>query len=77
MAKTAAEAEKQVYRRMFQLMEELEEEGLHVDEIVRGTVGFLANVAFEATPSSLVLTAFSGPNNEPTDHKVFTGLHTP
>ena len=77
MAKTAAEAEADVYRRMFQFKEQLEEEGFHADEITRGVVGFLANVVFEMTPSSLVITAFSGPNEEPTDHKVYTGLHTP
>ena len=57
--------------------DESEEEGFHADEITRGVVGFLANVVFEMTPSSLVITAFSGPNEEPTDHKVYTGLHTP
>ena len=77
MAKTAAEAEADVYQRMFQFKEQLEEEGLHADEVTRGVVGFLANVVFEMTPSSVVITAFSGPNEEPTDHKVYTGLHTP
>ena len=35
MAKTAAEAEADVYRRMFQFKEQLEEEGFHADEITR------------------------------------------
>ncbi|SVE51222.1 uncharacterized protein METZ01_LOCUS504076, partial [marine metagenome] len=34
-------------------------------------------IVFENTPSSLVLTAFSGINEDQVEHKVFTGLHTP
>ena len=77
MAQTTEEAEGRVYQRMLQFKEALEEEGIHGDEIVRGVVGFVANTVFEATPSSVVITAFIGDQGEPTDHKVYTGLHTP
>ena len=77
MAKTTEEVEGKVYQRMLEFKESLEEEGIRVDEIVRGVVGFVASTVFEATPSSVVITAFSGEGGEATDHKVYTGLHTP
>ena len=77
MVKSASEIEQQVYRRMFEFSQQLEEEGIHIDELARGVAGFLASIVFESTPSSLVLTSFSGVNDEHIENKVFTGLHTP
>ena len=77
MTKSTAEAEQQVYKRMLELNQQLEEEGVHVDEVVRGVAGFLASIIFGYTPSSLVVTSFSGVNEEHVEHKVYTGLHTP
>ena len=77
MTKSTAEVEQQVYRRMFELNQQLEDEGIHLDEVVRGVAGFLASIVFESTPSSVVLTSFSGANDENVENKVFTGLHTP
>ena len=77
MTKSTAEVEQKVYKRMMELHEDFGEEGIQVDEVVRGVAGFLASVVFESTPSSLVLTAFSGVNEDQIEHKVYTGLHTP
>ena len=77
MTKSTAEVEQQVFKRMLDLNQQLGEEGVHVDEVVRGVAGFLASIVFESTPSSLVLTSFSGANDEHVEHKVYTGLHTP
>ena len=77
MTKSAAEVEQEVYKRMLELNQEFGEEGIQVDEVIRGVAGFLASVVFESTPSSLVLTAFSGVNEDQIEHKVYAGLHTP
>ena len=77
MTKSTAEVAQQVYKRMLDLTQQLGEEGVHVVEVVRGVAGFLASIVFESTPSSLVLTSFSGANDERVEHKVYTGLHTP
>ena len=44
MTKSTAEAEQQVYKRMLELNQQLGEEGVHVDEVVRGVAGFLARI---------------------------------
>ena len=77
MTKSTAEVEQDVYKRMLELNQEFGEDGVQVDEIIRGVAGFLSTIVFESTPSSLVLTAFSGVNEDQVEHKVFTGLHTP
>ncbi len=77
MTKSTAEAEQEVYKRMLELNQEFGEDGIQIEEIVRGVAGFLASIVFESTPSSLVLTAFSGVNEDQIEHKVYAGLHTP
>ena len=77
MVKSGAEMEQQVYRRLFEFSQQLEDEGIQVEELARGVAGFLASIVFGSTPSSLVLTSFSGVNEEHVENKVYTGLHTP
>ena len=77
MAKTTEEAEAQVFRRLMEVCEDLGDNGTQNEEMERGAAALLARLSFEKTPSSMVVTSFSGVGEQDTEHKVFTGLHTP
>jgi len=77
MAKTTGEAEAQVFRRLMEVCEDLGDNGTQNEEMERGAAALLATLLFGKIPSSMVVTSFSGVDEQDTEHKVFTGLHTP
>ncbi len=77
MAKTTAESEGEVFRRLMEVCEDLGDGGAQNEEVERGAAALLAMLLFGKTPSSMVVTSFSGPDEQDTEHKVFVGLHTP
>ena len=77
MAKTTGEAEAQVFHRLMEVCEDLGDNGTQNEEVERGAAALLARLLFGKTPSSMVVTSFSGVDEQDTEHKVFTGLHTP
>ena len=77
MAKTTEEAEAQVFKRLMEVCEDLGDNGTQNEEVERGAAALLARLLFGKTPSSMVVTSFSGVDEQDTEHKVFSGLHTP
>ena len=77
MAKTTGEAEAEVFQRLMQVCEELGEDGSQKEEIERGAAALLATLLFGMTPSSMLVTSFSGMNEENEEQRLFVGLHTP
>ena len=77
MAKTKAEAEGEVFKGLMALCEEMSENGMQKEELERGAAAMLATLLFGKTPSSMLVTAFSGGDEQDEEQRVFVGLHTP
>ena len=48
-----------------------------MEELERGAAAMLATILFGKTPSSMLVTAFSGVDERDEEQRVFVGLHTP